>query len=205
MSGSGDECIWSVEAAILAFSTSGLVTQYSQLSEWKAGPKIYITPLTFRWYLVDKRRYNGLYLHFMRNFAISGFAAAILEFRMVMDMPGLCHLLAQTYLGKVTKAFQSIPCGSEMAAKRSVLGVLLPPPLTIWGLNHQSAKWRFCWFTNDRKRLNRGQSKYIYYMLYTHLYILFFYFLIVPPVFFWWIKDSYLKDDFPLEQRINID
>ena len=31
----------------------------------------------------------------MGNFAISGFAAAILEFRMVMDMPGLCHLMIQ--------------------------------------------------------------------------------------------------------------
>ena len=64
----------------------------------------------------------------MGNFAISGFTAAILEFRMVMDMPGLCHLIAQTYLGKVTEGFQSTPRGPEMAAKRSVLGVLLPPP-----------------------------------------------------------------------------
>ena len=64
----------------------------------------------------------------MGNFAISGFAAAILEFRMVIDIPGLCHLIAQTYLGKATEGFQSTPCGSEMAAKRSVWEVLLPPP-----------------------------------------------------------------------------
>ena len=77
---------------------------------------------------MDKRKYNGFSLHFMGIFAISGFAAAILEFRMVMDMPGLCHLIAQTYLGKVTKGFQSTQCGSEMAAKRSVWEVLLRPP-----------------------------------------------------------------------------
>ena len=64
----------------------------------------------------------------MGNLEISGFAAAILEFRMVMDMPGLCHLIAQTYLGKVSKGFQSTLRGSEMAAKRSVWRVLLPPP-----------------------------------------------------------------------------
>ena len=64
----------------------------------------------------------------MGNLVISGFAAAILEFRVGMDLPGLNHLIAQTYLGKVTEGFQSTPCGSEMAAKRSVWGVLPPPP-----------------------------------------------------------------------------
>jgi len=62
-------------------------------------------------------------------FAISGFAAAILEFWMVMDIPGLCHLIAQTYLAKVTEGFQSTPSGSKTAAKRSVWGYFYPPPI----------------------------------------------------------------------------
>jgi len=54
----------------------------------------------------------------MGNLAISGFSAAILESLVVMDMPGLCNLIAQTYLGKATKEFQSTRSGSKMAAKR---------------------------------------------------------------------------------------
>ena len=57
-------------------------------------------------------------LIFLENFTISSLTAAILEFWMMIDMPGLCHLIAQTYLGKVTKGYLSSICGSEMAAKR---------------------------------------------------------------------------------------
>jgi hypothetical protein len=64
----------------------------------------------------------------MGRFAISGFSAAILESRVVMDMPGLRHLIAQTYLEKAIKGFQSTSSGFEMAAKRSASGVILPPP-----------------------------------------------------------------------------
>ena len=68
-----------------------------------------------------------MYFDFFENFTISGFAAAVLEFWMMMERPGLCHLIAQTYLGKVTKGYLSTTCGSEMAAKRSAWGVILPP------------------------------------------------------------------------------
>ena len=34
----------------------------------------------------------------------------------------LCHFVSQPYLEKVTRVFRSVPCGSEMAAKRSVWG-----------------------------------------------------------------------------------
>ena len=47
---------------------------------------------------------------------------------MMMERPGLCHLIDQTYLEKVTKGYLSTTRGSEMAAKRSALGVILPPP-----------------------------------------------------------------------------
>ena len=56
----------------------------------------------------------------MGNFAISGFAAAILEIRMVMGMLRLCHLIAQTYLEEITEGHQSTSGVYEMAAKRSV-------------------------------------------------------------------------------------
>ena len=48
-------------------------------------------------YLAWKQRYNGFYFDFTKNFTISGFAAAILEFWMVMDMPVLCHLIADIF------------------------------------------------------------------------------------------------------------
>ena len=67
-------------------------------------------------------------LIFLKILQFSGFAAAILEFWMMMKRPGLFHLIAQTYLGKVTKGYLSTTCGSEMAAKRSAWGVILPPP-----------------------------------------------------------------------------
>ena len=78
--------------------------------------------LEFQRYLVCERRYNVFYLDFWGNFTISGLAAAILEFWMMMDMPGLCHFIAQTYLGKVTKGYLSTTYGSEMAVKRSAWG-----------------------------------------------------------------------------------
>ena len=93
---------------------------YSCIFRWKTGPKIQITLLEFHWYLVCVRKYNTFYLDFFENFTtISGFAAAILEFGMLMQRPRLCHLIAQTYLWKVTKGYLSTTCGSEMAAKRS--------------------------------------------------------------------------------------
>ena len=69
-----------------------------------------------------------MYLDFFENFTISGFAAAILEFWMMMERPELCHLIAQTYLGKVIKGYLSTTCGSEFAAKRSAWGGNFTPP-----------------------------------------------------------------------------
>ena len=78
---------------------------------------------------VCMRRYNGFHLDFREHLTISGFTAAILEFRMVLDMPELCHLIALTYIGKVTKGFMSIPRCSERATKRlALVGVIYPPP-----------------------------------------------------------------------------
>ena len=88
--------------------------------------------LEFQRYLVYERRYNVFYLDFWGNFTISGLATAILEFLMMMDMPGLCHLMAQTYLGKVTKRYLStteIRNGCEKIG----LGVISPPPSSCEG------------------------------------------------------------------------
>ena len=73
-------------------------------------------------------------------------------------MPGLCHLIAQTYLGKVTKGFQSTSCGSEMAAKKSIWGYFYPP-VTIWGLSY-SQLWRIAdpWI-NSRNLCDSKQCK----------------------------------------------
>jgi hypothetical protein len=48
---------------------------------------------------------------------IIGFAAAILEFWVESEWKQIRHFIAQPYLGKVTKALQLIPSGSEMAAR----------------------------------------------------------------------------------------
>ena len=69
-----------------------------------------------------------LLFRFLGKFYNFRLAAAILELLMMMDMPGLCHLIAQTYLGNVIEGYLSTTCGSEMAAKRSAWGVILPPP-----------------------------------------------------------------------------
>jgi len=44
------------------------------------------------------------------------------------DLPNIGHFVAPTYLGKVTQVFPFTPSGLEMAFKRSVWGVLFPPP-----------------------------------------------------------------------------
>jgi hypothetical protein len=66
----------------------------------------------------------------MDKFTISGFEAAILEFWMVMDMPGLCHLIAQTYLGKVTKGFLFV-VPKWQRKDRLGRGVILPSPVKL--------------------------------------------------------------------------
>jgi len=50
----------------------------------------------------------------------------MLDYWIVMDMPGLCHFIAQTYLEKVTKGFILSPRGSKMAVKRSAWWQLHP-------------------------------------------------------------------------------
>jgi hypothetical protein len=49
-------------------------------------------------------------------------AAAILVFLVGQELRKMCHFVAPSYSGKVTKAFLLTPSGSEMAAKRSVWG-----------------------------------------------------------------------------------
>ena len=61
------------------------------------------------------------------NIFITGFAAAILDGRVGMKFRKVCHFVAPSYLGKVTKAFLLTPNGLEMAVKRSVWGKF--PPL----------------------------------------------------------------------------
>ena len=56
------------------------------------------------------------------NIFVTGFAAAILDFRVGQELRKMCHSVVQSYLGKVTKAFPLTPSGSEMAAKISVWG-----------------------------------------------------------------------------------
>ena len=56
------------------------------------------------------------------NIFITGFAAAILDCRVGMELRKMCHFVAASYLGKVTKAFLLTPNGLEMAVKRSVWG-----------------------------------------------------------------------------------
>ena len=58
---------------------------------------------------------------------ITGLAAAILVFQVGVELRKMCHFVAPSYLGKVTKAFLLTPSGLEMAVKRSVWGVILPP------------------------------------------------------------------------------
>jgi hypothetical protein len=53
---------------------------------------------------------------------ITGLAAAILDFRVVMEWQRLRHFVAPSYLGKVTKAQLLTPSGLEMATKRSAWG-----------------------------------------------------------------------------------
>lgn len=55
----------------------------------------------------------------MGYFVITSFSAVTLGSVLVKDVPGLRHLIAQTYLWKVAEEFQSTSSGSEMAAKRS--------------------------------------------------------------------------------------
>ena len=59
--------------------------------------------------------------------------ATMVDIRQVTGNKILHHFVAQTYLGKVTEAFESIPKGYKMAMKRSVWGVILPPRLPFEG------------------------------------------------------------------------
>ena len=47
-------------------------------------------------------------LIFLENFTISGFAAAILEFLMMMDMPGLCRIVLSYSSDVFRKSHQKI-------------------------------------------------------------------------------------------------
>ena len=51
---------------------------------------------------------------------ISGFAAAILDFLVVVELPNVGHFIAPIYLGKVTEGFPLTPSGLKMAFKRVV-------------------------------------------------------------------------------------
>ena len=53
---------------------------------------------------------------------MSGFAAAILDFWMTLEMIGLHDFVVQPSLRKVTKAFRSTPSGSETTAKKPAWG-----------------------------------------------------------------------------------
>ena len=61
------------------------------------------------------QRLLSLYFGELYNFRF--FAAAILAFWMMMDMLGWCHLIAQTYLGKVTKGYLFTPCGPRLSSE----------------------------------------------------------------------------------------
>ena len=78
--------------------------------------------MEFLSYVVYKRSYTGKYEAFVKNFTISGFAAAILDSWMALEMIGLHDFVAQPYSGKVTKAFHSTPSGSETTAKKPAWG-----------------------------------------------------------------------------------
>ena len=45
----------------------------------------------------------------------------------MVELPNIGPFVATLYLGKVTEVFPLTSCGLEMAFKRSVWGVLLPP------------------------------------------------------------------------------
>ena len=77
--------------------------------------------------VVYKRSYTGKYEAFVKNFIVSGFAAAILDSWMALDLTGLHDFVAQPYLRKVTEAFHSTPSGSETTAKKPAWGVKLLP------------------------------------------------------------------------------
>ena len=83
--------------------------------------------MEFLSYVVYKRSYTGKYEAIVKKFTISGFAAAILDSWMALDLIGLHDIVAQPYLKKVTKAFHSTPSGSETTAKITGLGVKLSP------------------------------------------------------------------------------
>ena len=72
---------------------------------------------------------NCFILFMSENIFITGFAAAILDGRVGMEFRKVCHFVAPSYSGKVTKAFLLTPNGLEMAMKRSVWGEIFPPPL----------------------------------------------------------------------------
>ena len=62
------------------------------------------------------------------NIFITGFAAAIMDCQVGMELRKMCHFVAPSYLGKVTKAFLLSPNGLEMAVKRSVWEKFPPSP-----------------------------------------------------------------------------
>ena len=60
-----------------------------------------------------KQNHTSKYEAIVNSFTISGFAAAILDSSMALDLIGLHHFVALPYLGKVTEAFHSTPSGLE--------------------------------------------------------------------------------------------
>ena len=82
--------------------------------------------MEFLSYVVYKRSYTSKYEAFATNLTISGFAAAILDSWMALNLIGLHDFVAQSYLRKVTKEFHSTPSDSETTAKNRP-GVKLSP------------------------------------------------------------------------------
>ena len=73
----------------------------------------------------------------MRHFAIPGFAATLLKFRMVIDMPGLCHLITENIKESLPKKLSLLHVVPKWQRKDRSGGTLLPSP-PIVGLPYKS-------------------------------------------------------------------
>jgi hypothetical protein len=80
---------------------------------------------------------------------ISGLAAAILDFLVVVELPNVGHFIAPIYLRKVTEEFPLTPSGLKMAFKRVVWeGTFInlkktsrdPPSVPVWEHTHISCE-----------------------------------------------------------------
>ena len=104
--------LWEPPSWISDFRLHHTVWKIASLSSWTK--QMWVVPLELCSYLA----YNLSYC-----FLITAICSRHLGFLSDnIDAIILCHFLAQPYLGKVTRAFRLVPCGSEMAAKRSARG-----------------------------------------------------------------------------------